>query len=309
MNRRTLLLMAGAGLVALFYVGDMAYRSLIEEPMKRDEAQLDKLKKNLVKAQDAQLEAKKAGRKLEAYLEHSLPADPELARSAYQDWLLKLVQTRGLENASVDPGQPTPVAVKSRRNKSKRRLVYYRLKFGLQAKGSLEQVSQFMFDFYEAGHLHQIKSISLNPIGRGESVSLSLAIEAIALADCEREAELTESTLNRLAYENPTDYGFISQRNFFARGFSKALSQVELSAVTYDRNGDPQAWFRVGESRTTQIAKPGEKLDVELYLIGLVDVQADRAVLEVDGQVVRLRVGQTVGQALELQRAGETVSN
>lgn len=306
MNRRTLILAAAAASIGLLYGADQAYRSLIERPMEKDEIKLARLTSNTSKAKDAQIEGMKASKRLDAFNQYSLPADPELARSAYQDWLLKLTKSHELEDSSVGAGDPLAVTVKSRGSRSKRRLVYHRITFNLSARGTLDQVTRFMFAFYQAGHLHKVKAMSLNPIGRQQLVDLSLTIEAISLADCEREGELSEGTLNRLAFEDLEPYQFIARRNMFARGFSKALAEVELTALTVNRSGQAEAWFAVGSDRKTQVIEPGEELSLELHEATLVDVQNDVAVVNVDGTLVRMKCGQSLGEAMALQSASNT---
>src|SRR5688572_26301431 len=88
-----------------------------------------------------------------AHWEHrSLPSDQELARTLYQNWLVKLADTNKLQNVNVDAHRG-----------SMHRNIYFKLPFTVNCKGSLEQTVAFLHDFYSTNHLHQLRELSVKP--------------------------------------------------------------------------------------------------------------------------------------------------
>ena len=136
-------------------------------------------------------QARAAVKQLELWQRRSLPSDPQVARSLYQAWLLGLVGRVGLGNHSVDAGEP--------RNRGG----YYQISFTVQGRGSLEQLTAFLHEFYSAGHLHQIQSLVITPAGRNDMLDLSITIEALALAGADRKDRLTSEKSTLLACAEP----------------------------------------------------------------------------------------------------------
>ena len=216
-TKRNRWLLAALAIVVLFFLGETGYRKLFEEPNQRNERLKEQLDKKISTAKRDLAKAKKVTQQLEQLEQKSLPWDAEMARSRYQDWLLQLAKDAKLVGTSVDSGDPVSVTESSRRSK-KSIEIYKRFSFSIRGRGDLRQITKFLYEFYRAGHLHKIRSMSLNPIGQSQDVDFSASIEAIALPNADREAELTSLVSNDLALQNVRDYQLISQRNFFGRG-------------------------------------------------------------------------------------------
>lgn len=297
MNRRTLILLLGAASVGLLWGGDQLFRNLYEGPKAKLENQIEKLDRDLRKAEDAEIDAKIESKKLAFLKEFSLPYDPELAKSAYQDWLLNLVKAHEMENASVDASQPRAMAVKGRVRKGNR-LVARAFQFGVRAKTDLSHLTAFLYDFYRAGHLHKITSLALNPVAGGRAIDLNLSIEALALEATDREDTLSQLAWNRLNEGELEEYLGLARRNIFARGLSKSLGRVTLTGVTYDRSATAQAWFSLGPGLGTQIVEAGKELAVETQRLPVVEIEVERVQVEVSGEKIWLEMGQSLGQKL-----------
>ena len=117
--------------------------------------------------------------------------------------------------------------------------------------------------------------MSLNPIGQGQEVTLSLSIEALALPNADREAELTTLVSEQLAQADVRDYQLIAHRNFFSSGGTdSAWKQIQLSAITSDVHGVGEAWFNVGAGQ--QDTDPATRSDVDDVLLGSAGRQSRR---------------------------------
>lgn len=298
MNRRTFYLLILMGIVFAAWFGDMAYRGLIEEPAEMRQKELARIANNLNAAKKTIVDTANAIDQLELLERISLPYDPELARSAYQDWLLDLVQAAELTGASVDAAQPISVKIKDREKKTNKE-IFLRYTFALRARGSLQQVVRFLFDFYQGGHLHKINTISLTPIGVGREVDLNVTIEALGLSRCDRESTLSVERFQRLGESKFNDYKMIARRNLFARHGDSALRDVILSAITIS-NGSSQAWFKNEEGEVIMLSR-GELLDIAAHRIEIIDIVGEVVLLDLDGRIVKMRAGDSV-QKLDMSR-------
>lgn len=299
MNPRTKWLLAGVGVLVVLYAGDYVYRAYIEEPTRKATAALERLDKQLQEAADSQLIAKKISQKMESYAGRSLPFEPDVARSLYQDWLLKLMEQHKMTGISIDASAPVPIEVKSRTNKKKSRLIGYRISYAVHGKTSLPQWVNFVRDFESAGHLHKLKSLTLVPLGNGNEIDANMTVEAVSLQAAEREDQLTQWVRDPQQEPSASSLASLVQRNIFARGFSKTLAAVRLQALTFNRRGESEAWFDIGEGKATQIISLGQKLEMPIHEIVLIGVQGDLAKLRVNGTELDLAIGQTIGQVME----------
>lgn len=299
MNTRTKWLLAGVGVLALLYVGDYVYRTYIEEPSRNATVALEKLDKQLQDAADSQLIAKKISQKMEGFAGRALPYNPDVARSLYQDWLLKLMERHEMTGISIDASAPVPIEIKSRTTKKKNRLIGYRISYSVHGKTSLPKWVNWVRDFESSGHLHKIKSLTLIPLGNGNEIDANLTIEAVSLQAAEREDQLTQWIRNPQQEPSASVLASFVQRNIFARGFSKTLAAIRLQALTFNRRGEGEAWFDVGEGKATQIVTLGQKLDIPIHDIVLLSVAGEVAKLKVNGAVIELAIGQTLGQVMD----------
>jgi hypothetical protein len=301
MNTRTKWLAVGGLLVIGFYAIDSLYRSWIEEPTQQLTSQRDALSKNIQEINDQQLLAQKAGKRLESYAARALPYTPQLARSSYQEWLLGILDKHGLQSASVDAAQPVAIELKSRTKKGKRQQIGYRIGYSLRAQATLTRLAQFLAEFRAAGHLHKIRSLALNPTGKEGMLDINLAIEVLSLNASPNKDQLSHWQLSDEALASMGSYEKFVQRNLFARGFAKTLQDVELKAITFDRLGAAQAWFRIDSRGTTRTVSVGDQVPVALHDISVVDIQPGKVLVHVNQTPYWLTLGQSIGQVSATQ--------
>src|SRR5262249_40382771 len=148
--------------------------------------------------------------------------------------LLELVEKSGFQKANVDLGPVT-----------NRKGFYETLAFSIRAKGTLQHVVRFLFDFYSAGHLHRIQQLSLTPLGKSGELDVIITIEALILPGTDRKDVLSTMTSKRLHHGNLADYGIISQRNIFGiGGDTDPAHQAFLTAITRD-DGETEIWITI----------------------------------------------------------------
>ncbi len=289
------LLIAGLAVFGLYGL-DSLYRSWIERPNQQLTAKLDDLNGMLNASKSEQLVAQKQGKRLESFAARALPDDPQLARSLYQQWLLNLVETNELTSASVDAAQPIQVEIRSRTKKGKRQLVGHRINYSLRGQATLAKLSGFLNDFRKAGHLHKIRAITLNPIGNEGRLDADLTIEVLCLEASANKEQLGLWEVVDEAAIAPSTYDHLVRRNLFARGFAKALFDVELKAITSNREGIAQAWFRIDGRGTTKTIAAGNQIPVALHDIVVIEVLSNKVLVRVNEESHWIKLGQSIGE-------------
>lgn len=300
-NSRTPLLLGSMILVVGIWVADQfKVFSFIDNWGKAADQQLTKLNTDIKKLEDLIMRGADADERLEIYGQRSLPFDPPIARSKYQDWLGKLVVSNQLTQSSIEVGPGQSVTVK---DGSKKREAFKQYAFTVNATGTLEQVSQFLYDFYDAGHLHKINTMSLSR--SGGRFALSIKGEAIGVPSCERKETLTNVVGDRLAKPNFGAYTAIVRRNVFSREVGATLKHIKLSAVTYDKFGVPEAWFKVGINQTTKKLQRDDTLTVSVHELRVIDIQPRSTLIDFDGEVIDLPIGKSLYDVMAAQELAD----
>lgn len=293
MNRRTQILLGGLILVGLIMLVDQAgLLTFLDDFGSQHAKALAKVKKQLQVADDLILKGTVAADQLAALEARSLPFDSELARSQYQDWLSSIVKQNELGQSSVEVGLPMAVPIAGEKKQA-----YTRYSFSVNGSGTLEQVTRFLFDYYQGPHLQKLNTVRVNPAGRG-LYALSVSGETLCVATCDRKSELSSLPPYRLQQNQFADYEPIVRRNMFSRESGTTLKTVRLTSVTFDKQGLPEAWFKIGPTKTTRKLQRGESLTVTAHHIEVIDIQPKSALLEVDEDVVLLPIGKTVHEKL-----------
>jgi len=129
-----------AVIVALILVGwggQTLFESMLQAPLDARRRKIKKLESGIRDKELAIERAKEWTAKLNTWRSQSLPSDVALARSAYQNWLLELVELAEFERSHVDSGEAV--------NKPG---VYQKLPFTVRARATLPKLTQFLYDFY-----------------------------------------------------------------------------------------------------------------------------------------------------------------
>lgn len=143
----------GAALVAAVQFGYSFVQSAFDERQMR----IDALQQELEDQRTAEVRGRRAKKQLDEWNRRSLPSDLDKARSLYQNWLAGTVDKIRLAKAEVTSSPPMP-----------RLGIYNRLPFTVRGQGTLSQVTQLLYEFYRADHLHQLQRFTLTPIESAE---------------------------------------------------------------------------------------------------------------------------------------------
>ncbi|HWB10502.1 MAG TPA: hypothetical protein VG826_14835 [Pirellulales bacterium] len=152
LNRRERTLAWGAGLALSVVAVQLSY-NYVQALFDERATQIESLEREIADKNTAILRGKKAGKKLADWQHRSLPTDLVLARSLYKNWLAGLVERTRLARADVTLGADLPKPG-----------IYVKVPVSVRGQGTIEQVVQFLFDFYQADHLHYIRQMTLTPL-------------------------------------------------------------------------------------------------------------------------------------------------
>ena len=295
MNGRTILLLGVMVIACVAALGDQfGMLSFLDQGGSFHESAMEKVSMQIQRAEEIINDGILADDALNLLEQRSLPYDPELARSAYQAWLTKLIEANKLAQSSVDVGMPTIVTIT---DQGKKKEAYKRYGFTLNGSGRLEQVTSFLYDFYQAGHLQKLNTVSMAPASNG-IFTITLTGEAIGLPGCERKEALSEAIGNRLQHTDLDAYQHIVRRNIFSREAGETLKLITLSSVTFDKDGQPEAWFKVGRQQATKRLQRGGKFDVSVHKIEVIDIQPRSVLISVDGDILDLQQGKSIHDAI-----------
>jgi hypothetical protein len=289
-EHRQKILLGVLGVMLLYFGGEWAWRRAVEAPLDSRRARIERLQKDLEKREKELARARAAVNELATLEEQSLPSDPQVARSLYRAWLLQLVTKVGFANRNVEAGEPVG-----------RRGLYQSITFTVQGRGTLEQLTRFLFEFYRAGHLHQIRSLAITPLSSPGQLDLSLVIEALVLPLAEAKDQLSQSVSDRLAWEKIEAYAVIPQRNLFgSTGTSDPVDQAFVTAIQYV-NGRPEVWLTLRTEDKVLKLKPGERFHVGQFAGKVVEIEGDDVVVEeADGQRWLVSFGESLAEAFAL---------
>lgn len=279
------------GLILLGLAGRWLLQTLLSGPLAERQTRLDALAQKIDKQQQILRRARQASEKLATWNGQSLPANTEVARSLYQNWLLEIVNRAGFQTPNVDSGEAINV-----------RGIYRRVPFSVRGRASLAELTKFLYDFYRADHLHQIQRVNFSPVANTPYLDLALSIEALILPGAVREDQLGGERSNRLASDGLAEYQFIAQRNLFGDGGAGQIDPADLTFLTaiLDVDGRPEAWFTVRTDGTVLKLHEGQAFEVGDFR-GVVAQIADLdLVVESDDERWLMSLGENLSQATAL---------
>ncbi len=279
---RQQILLGFLALMGIFQVGDYVLNTMIQGPLERLRNEQESLQEDIHKREKLLADARVAGKKIELWKKKSLPADIETARSLYRNWLLDVIRKAKLQNATVGSGSPAT-----------RYGLYRAMPFDLKARGTLLQLTNALFRFYNSDQLHEIKSLRLTPIGNSGQFDISMGIEALIIPGAGKKT-LSTGKAKLLASADSRDYAIIARDNIFGIGVSHQdpMKMTILSAVT-SRNGKPLAW--ITELISGRVIKVGPEATFETVALSgrIVRIEDESVIIETSGQLMKLTIGQS----------------
>jgi hypothetical protein len=284
-----LLLLAAVWL--LFMVGDSRPIARLIEDHKKIAAEVE-AKQKLLEV------AKHDAKRITDWRRRSLPAnaDPSVAPLLYQKWLLTLAERAhiGQKIDFQDAGSK-----------------HEKFSFTLNGHATLADLTQFLYQFYSAGHLHQIRHMELKPQENSRELVVNMKIEALALPDADRKDQLSKEAGHGLHYAQLENYlEPIAKRDLFTSYVQSDRKPVDAAEYTFvtgitEVNGTRQVWLLDRMAGKKWILGEGGSFQVGAAHGTVKTIVSTREVIvEFDGHRRRLHEGENLrgGEAVEPEK-------
>jgi hypothetical protein len=304
MNRREQkLLLAVLAIIAGYGLVTLVNRALLR-PLDAQQTQVAALKKDVASKRRQMDEALKDRAELAEWEKSSLPGDVQIAQGLYQEFLLQL-----MKDCRIDEGVLT--AGKTQRGK-----YFTRVPFTITGKTSLENVTDFLYRFYQPDLLHQIRSATIRRTreGSGGRLDVTLVVEGLAMHSAPAREELIDgdrrSSGQLLAGAPRETFQLISRKNIFepyrdppppTRPSPPPTREPEPDAARYvhytgfTQSGDgPEAWLYNRLTNESRVVRPGDSFDFGGIKATVTHVVPSEITIESDSKTWNLRLGKSL---------------
>jgi len=304
MNSREKLMTIGVGSLAVLYAGVWGVETF-REARTNNYQTLSSVRKKLVRAQEANKRGHEAQSAIQNLAKQSLPTDLDMAKSSYEGWLREQLIESGLFVSEIDDN--------SSGGANKR---FQEISFKIIAKGSLAQLSDFLYRFYQAGHLHRISETNLTTDRDSDDLAISLTIDALSLEDCKRSDSLTDRasdltlppleevkqaivSRNIFAVYQPAVLGDPNGSELSSGELDSLLAQARFTGTTYGQGGWQMA-VRMEDSGDILFFREGDPIEIGRFAGQITALDGRSAIVTLKNQQVVVRLGQYLSQAQPL---------
>lgn len=248
---------------------------------------LASLERDLQQKQEQQLLGARADRQMAEYLARSLPSNKEIAKGDYQKWLLSWVREFGVGSPDIDPLQSLPV------QDSARETLYQQFSFRVTGTTTLPNFVDLLHAFYAKDYLHRIRLLNVSK-NRSGDLSLTMTIDAVALASAAPDAEppadeswrvsqladnYRNSILNRNFFEPPNEIPSFQGREEIeaivgetsSSPLASAFRDPEGHGIRFELGDDAPEFIRLDESSGSLKLSPDETGEFELLVRAIDD--------------------------------------
>lgn len=288
------------------------------------QTQKDKLIEDINAAQKTIRKAREAQKRLDAWNKISLPRDAQAAVSRYKLWLMELSDEYGTKFTQFKPSNPKPIGN-----------IGALVTVKVSGEASLEQLTRWLYAFYSADNLQQIKGLTINPEDESKKLRVDITVEALALKgavdadDKPREEELPQFPEESIDKELLGKYcDAIGGRAIFSRYSppppvrppepppSKPVEPArplfdhgkftEVTGIT-EIDGRPQVWIRSQTLGKEFRLFEGDSFEVGPVRAKILDIQVGQRTItsEVDGKQYLIALGENLRDAKELDAGNE----
>ena len=282
-------------------------------PLKAKDVELADLAASLERKQQDLLEAQKADLDIKTWNKQSLPYDPSLATTAYQNHLKALFKLVGMSEAEIKPSRPIQVSLPRSTLPA-----FRKLSFQVDVKTDLEKLTKFLHLFDKEQHLSQVRSLRVKPNvekdGHIKDFQVELHIEAVSMPQAVAKGSLPEfkaKPANSTDQRPVDEFAIIAKKNLFqptkivkidapvvvsreAPTVSDDTKEIYLNHIsTLDSVG--KIWLKNNKDGTLLKFSQGEEIKVNGFQGKLIAVHDNlRAIIQVGQNVGTLRLGQSL---------------
>ena len=248
MNSREKLLAGMVGGLVLMIAAYFVWSAASEATSTRN-ARVASLNQEIARQDRTLTLASRATKQLALLKQRSLPSNREVANAVYSEFLLDLVDRVGFRDPSVR-------SVERRFRKAS----FDRLRFDIDAEATLDQLTEFLAEFYTVGDLHRIDTMSIKPLRDSRHLDVALSVEAISLPTAERETvgdvpstDVTSETIGAARH------AILNRALFFPLNIAPQLEEIPDQQLVRGRRwrleakaSDADPWDKVTFEVTTE---------------------------------------------------------
>jgi hypothetical protein len=188
-DQRERLLALVVGCIAVIIVGILVYGWVSNQFSKRT-TEIARLNREIADFKRKVAQGQTASKKIAHYEERSLPANPEVARTRYQTWLVNEMEAAGL----TEPDVRFQTAQWGEKD------LYVRQTFSVEANGTLLQLAELLHSFYSQDWLHRITRLTLRPVKDSKQLDITIHIETLSLSKANSPDKLDSRPSQRLEF-------------------------------------------------------------------------------------------------------------
>lgn len=308
-NHREKVLAGSLAVIVGLSAGQDAVNAVVFGPLEEKDAQVAAL---MQAVGDRELEFDRiehAQRELQSIRDRSLPPDPAVATTLYQNWLIETAKKSGIDAAQIIPSRA--ISEES---------VGHKILVTLQATTGTRQLGTFLDAFYQVPLLHRVTSLSLNsPNGpRTTQPRVTLAVEALSLSDAAPRTELFAVPVDArstVVSSETSAQKFFAARDPFRRGYNDPPAPAPRTTVREKPKAPPvdpltkirlvasfltgtqtEVWFYDSQKKRQTTVAQGESFRLATMQGKLLEVRSNSVTVEIDGQRKRLAIGDHLKQ-------------
>ncbi|MDR3110639.1 MAG: hypothetical protein LBU65_13305 [Planctomycetaceae bacterium] len=296
-NLRSIIPIVICLLAGLWYGASWLYKTQYKEPRDTQQKRIDEYKQQIELGTRNLATMRQVVAASQVLYARSLPRQANDARSQYQFWLLELVKFCDLSQPAVETLAPTRISIGNQ----------YR--FQVRGRGSLEQVTLLLYQFYWAPFLQRVSMMSITPVENSELVDVTLTIDAITIPPASPTSlfpladKLPTGYQKRLASNPFSTYRLIADRNLLqhTRGGIDKADHTYLTSI--QRIDDaPLVWLTDRTTGNITKATIGQKIEAGSFRGTLLSVDGRDIVIERGGILWLLSGGESLKDAYAIPK-------
>ena len=295
MNQREKLLVGAVGLLVILWGGTVGW-GRYQAALTNNQIQQQSAEQQLSQARAVSERGLQAQRMLRGWRRQSLPTNLNIANSLYRDWLRQQLMEAGLTVRELTES--------TSRSAQKH---FSQVTFLVNAQGTLDELTEFLYRFYQSDHLHRISAATLTPTITRRALTVSLTIDALSLSDSPRSDQLAEGSSD-LFSESLEEFRqeIVSRNVFVAYGVAEPSEQQVAEAAKafitslIEGEGGWQMAVRMSDSGKVSYFRVGDEIQIGQFTGRVEAIDRRRVIVSQEKKRVQIFGGKNLGQAVVL---------
>ena len=316
-KRQKILVGALAGMFFLWQ-GSGVLWNIFFGPFDQRSTQIEALDKQLKLKKDAKFQLDLAAARTRKWQQRSLPPSADIATPLYHHWVLDLASKHKFDKLIVTP---------KRANANTLGAVFERIPISVTAECKMDQLCQFLYEFYRTDLLHKINQLGIESLDlkANPTLKISLELEGLSLKKAPDRTTLfagkqETAVSDIMAKKSIADYKSLTETNRFVRGyngppkpptpppppgppptpfdsapFTKLIGSVEVEG------GAPEAWLYDQTSNQRTVITAGKEFEIAGIKAVPLEIGNRYVTLKIKEKTWRLEMGDNLKQMTEVK--------